>query len=54
VLGVKDLTCALPLNLIHRASSLDHGHEAPWWREHLFFDGWLPWLDLLDRGGLMA
>jgi hypothetical protein len=54
VLGVKNFACVLPLNLIHRASSLDHGHEAPWWRECLFFDGWLMWLALLDRGGLMA
>jgi hypothetical protein len=54
VLGVKDLSCALPLDFIHRAPSLDHGHEASWWQERLFFDGWLPWLDLLDRGGLVA
>jgi hypothetical protein len=51
---VKDLSCALPLNPIHRTSSLDHGHKSPWWQEHLFFDGWLLWLDLLDRGGLVA
>jgi hypothetical protein len=46
VLGVKDL--------IHWASSLDHGHEASWWWECLFFDDWLSWLDLLDHGGLVA
>jgi hypothetical protein len=51
---VKDLSCALPLDLIRRASSLDHGHEASWWWERLFFDDWLSWLDLLDRGGLVA
>jgi hypothetical protein len=54
MLGMKKLACALPLNLIRQASSLDHGHKAPWWRERLFFDGWLPWLTLLDHGGLMA
>jgi hypothetical protein len=54
MLGVKDLSSALPLNLICQASSLDHGHKASWWQERLFFDGWLSWLDLLDRGGLMA
>jgi hypothetical protein len=35
-------------------TSLNHGHEASWWREHLFFDGRLPRLDVLDRGGLVA
>jgi hypothetical protein len=54
MLGVKDLSCALLLDFIRRAPSLDHGHEASWWRECLFFDGWLSWLDLLDRGGLVA
>jgi hypothetical protein len=54
VLGVKYFSCALPLDFIRRAPSLDHGHEASWWRERLLFDGWLPWLDLLDRGGLVA
>jgi hypothetical protein len=54
VFSVEYLSCALPLDFIRRAPSLDHGHEASWWREHLFFDGWLPWLDLLDRGGLVA
>jgi hypothetical protein len=39
---------------IRRAPSLNHGHEALWRRQRLFFDGWLPWLDVLDRGGLMA
>jgi hypothetical protein len=42
------------LDFIRRAPSLNHGHEASRWRERLFFDGWLPWLDMLDRGGLMA
>jgi hypothetical protein len=41
MLGVKDLSCALPLDLICRASSLDHGHKASWRQERLFFDGWL-------------
>jgi hypothetical protein len=48
------LPCTLPLDFVRRAPSLNHGHKASWWQEHLFFDGWLPWLDLLDRGGLMA
>jgi hypothetical protein len=54
VFGVEYLSCPLPLDFIRRAPSLNHGHEASWWQERLFFDGWLPWLDVLDRGGLMA
>jgi hypothetical protein len=52
--GVEYLSCTLPLDFIHRAPSLYHGHETSWWRERLFFSGWLPWLDVLDRGGLVA
>jgi hypothetical protein len=48
--GVEYFSCTLPLNFICRPPSLDHGHETSWWRERLFFDGWLPWLDVLDRG----
>jgi hypothetical protein len=48
------LSCPLLLDFIRRAPSLNHGHEASWWRERLFFDGWLPWLNVLDHGGLMA
>jgi hypothetical protein len=48
------LSCMLPLDFICWAPSLNHGYEASWWWERLFFDGWVPWLDLLDRGGLMA
>jgi hypothetical protein len=54
MLGVKDLSCALSLDFIRRPPSLDHGHEASWWRERLLFDGWLSWLNLLDHGGLVA
>jgi hypothetical protein len=54
VFGVEYLSRTLALDFIRRAPSLDHRHEASWWRERLFFDGWLPWLDLLDRGGLVA
>jgi hypothetical protein len=54
VFGVEYLSCTLPLDFIRRAPSLNHGHKASWWQERLFFDGWLPWLNLLDRGGLMA
>jgi hypothetical protein len=28
--------------------------KASWWRERLFFDGWLPWLNVLDRGDLVV
>jgi hypothetical protein len=52
--GVEYLSCMLSLDFIRWAPSLNHGHEASWWQECLFFDGWLPWLDMLDRGGLMA
>jgi hypothetical protein len=48
------LSCTLPLDFIRRAPSLNHGHEASWRWECFFFDGWLPWLDMLDHGGLMA
>jgi hypothetical protein len=44
----------LPLDFVHRAPSLNHGHETSWWWECLLFDGWLPWLDMLDCGGLVA
>jgi hypothetical protein len=52
--GVEYLSCALPLDLIRRTPPLNHGHEASWRRERLFFDGWLPWLDVLDHSSLMA
>jgi hypothetical protein len=39
VFGVEYLSCTLPLDFIRRTPSLYHGHEAPWWRERLFFDG---------------
>jgi hypothetical protein len=52
--SMEYFSCVLPLNFIRRVPSLDHGHETLWWRELLFFDGWLPWLDVLDRGSLMA
>jgi hypothetical protein len=52
---MKDFPSALPLDPICRASSLDHGHEASWWRERFFFDDRLSWFDdMLDRGGLVA
>jgi hypothetical protein len=52
---MKDFPSALPLDPIFRASSLDHGHEASWWRERFFFDDRLSWFDdMLDRGGLVA
>jgi hypothetical protein len=54
MLGVKNLSATLPLNPICWASSLDHRHETSWWREHFFFDGWLSWLDVLNRGCLVA
>jgi hypothetical protein len=55
MLGMKDLSAMLPLNPIHRASSLDHRHEALWRQERFFFDGRLSRLgDMLDRGGLVA
>jgi hypothetical protein len=52
--GVEYFSCTLPLDFIYRAPSLNHGHEISWWQECLFFDGWLPWLNVLDCGGLMA
>jgi hypothetical protein len=55
MLGMKYFSSALPLDPICRATSLDHGHETSWWREHFFFDGRLSWFDnMLDRGGLVA
>jgi hypothetical protein len=55
MLGMKDLSATLPLNPIHRASSLDHRHEASWRQEHFFFDGRLSRLDdMLDRGSMVA
>jgi hypothetical protein len=52
---MKDLSAALPLNPICRASSMDHRHETSWRRERFFFDGRLSRLDdILDRGGLVA
>jgi hypothetical protein len=52
--SVEYFSCVLPLDFIRWAPSLNHGHETSWWWERLFFDGWLPWLYVLDRGGLMA
>jgi hypothetical protein len=54
VLSVKDFLCALPLDLVCRAPSLNHGHESSWWRERLLFIGWLPWFAVLDCSGLVA
>jgi hypothetical protein len=54
MLSVKDLPRALPLDLVRRAPSLNHGHESSWWRERLLFVGWLPWLAVLDCSGLVA
>jgi hypothetical protein len=51
---MKYFSCTLPLDFICRMPSLNHWHKTSWRRERLFFDGWLPWLDMLDRGGLMA
>jgi hypothetical protein len=44
----------LPLDFVHRAPSLNHGHESSWWRERLLFVSWLPWLALLDCSGLVT
>jgi hypothetical protein len=54
VFGVKHFSCALPLNFICWAPSLNHGHETSWRRELFFLVGQLTRLDLLDRGGLVA
>jgi hypothetical protein len=51
---VEDLPCALPLDFVRRAPSLNHGHESSWWWECLLFIGGLPWLAVLDRSGLVA
>jgi hypothetical protein len=53
--GVKNLPSSPPLNVVHRASSLDHRHKNTWWQECFFLDDLLPWFDeVLDRGSLMA
>jgi hypothetical protein len=44
----------LLLDFVRRAPSLNHGHESSWWRERLFFVGWLSWLAMLDCSGLVA
>jgi hypothetical protein len=54
VLGVEHLPCAFPLDFVHRAPSLNHGHESSWWQECLLFVSWLPWLAVLDCSGLVA
>jgi hypothetical protein len=54
VFGVKHFSCALSLNLIRRATPLNHGHKTSWRRELFFLIGRLSLFDLLDRGGLMA
>jgi hypothetical protein len=54
VFGMKNLSCTLPLNLVRRASSLNHRHESSRWRECLFFGSWLPWLAMLDCSILVA
>jgi hypothetical protein len=51
---MKYFSCALSLDFIRRTPSLNHWHEASRWRERLFFDGWLSWLNILDCGSLMA
>jgi hypothetical protein len=54
MLGVEHLPCALPLDFVRRAPSLNHGHESSWWRECLLFVSWLPWLAMLDCSGLVT
>jgi hypothetical protein len=54
MLGVKNLSATLPLNPICQASSLDHRHETLWRQEHFFFNGRLSWIDMLNRGCLVA
>jgi hypothetical protein len=54
VFGVKHFSCALPLDFIRRAPSLNHGHETSWWQKLLFLIGRLSWLDLLNRGSMVA
>jgi hypothetical protein len=54
MLSVEDPPCALPLDFVRRASSLNHGHESSWRRECLLFVDWLPWLAVLDCSGLVA
>jgi hypothetical protein len=51
---MEDLPCTLPLDFVRRVPSLNHGHESSWWWKRLFFDSWLPWLDMLDCSGLVA
>jgi hypothetical protein len=51
---VEHLPCALPLDFVRRAPSLNHGHEFSWWRERLLFVSWLPWLAMLDCSGLVT
>jgi hypothetical protein len=54
MLGVEHLPCALPLDFVRRAPALNHGHESSLQREHLLFVSWLPWLAMLDCGGLVT
>jgi hypothetical protein len=54
VFGVKHFSCMLPLDFIHRAPPLNHGHKTPWRRELFLLISRLSWFDLLDRGGLVA
>jgi hypothetical protein len=51
---MENIPCTLPLDFVRRAPSLNHGHESSRWRECLLFDSQLPWLDMLDCGGLVA
>jgi hypothetical protein len=52
---MKYFLSALPLDLICRASSLDHGHKTSWRWECFFYNDRLSRLDdMLDRGGLVA
>jgi hypothetical protein len=51
---MENLSCALPLDLVCRVPSLNHGHESSCWQKYLFFGSWLPWLAMLDCRSLVA
>jgi hypothetical protein len=51
---VEHFSCALPLDFIHWAPSLNHGHETSWWWKLFFLVGQLSRIDMLNHGGLMA
>jgi hypothetical protein len=54
VFGMKHFSCALPLDFIRRAPSLNHRHETSWWRELFFLVSRLPWLAMLDCSSLVT